>query len=104
MDEWRPIETAPKDGTHIWAYIPRKTIPQQNGKRLKHNCAHQREIWWCDGPVGGPKHTPPQHAIVLAEKHAGYWTASRSGFRPIEGAPTHWMHLPPPPPHTERTG
>ena len=49
MTEWRPIETAPKDGT--WFYACRAGQPHTGTKvAFSHNCGGNPETWW-DGSM-----------------------------------------------------
>ena len=68
---WRPIETAPKDGTAILGYVP--IIP---------------------GP-GDSDATPNGDLIVIWWEARGCWTDDRD--LPALCRPTHWMPLPEPP-------
>ncbi len=68
MSEWQPIESAPKDGTRIIAYMP------------KHAGDIEILLWVSD------------------DKGAGwaYWDNGYGEFSPTEGDdPTHWMPCPP---------
>jgi hypothetical protein len=72
--EWQPIETAPKDGTHILVYFgPGCGIYQ---------------CFWSEEPFG---------------KGIGSWCVTDNKYedRPLrgysEGADSHWMPLPEPP-------
>lgn len=67
--DWQPIETAPKDGTHIIALRP--TDPP-----------HVESMYW---------------ARYEDADRDGDWHWSYDGDSPREGSPTHWMPLPPPP-------
>ncbi len=68
MPEWRPIETAPKDGTHILCYIPETSEP-----------ALMYVLKWDRHPSWG---------LSWLEADGEGWMAC---------APTHWMPLPAPP-------
>lgn len=70
MSEWRPIETAPKDGSALILFDPETEAPQ---------------MWvasWCEfeGDPDGD----------------GYWVDFSAALAEINGA-THWMPLPEPP-------
>ena len=80
--EWRPIEEAPKDGTHVLLAFGQDTVA---------------EGWWDDGfdlephpwkfvDTGGP--APPNGRPSL-----GFINGSRDE----RYGPSHWMPLPPPP-------
>jgi len=80
MNEWQPIETAPKDGTHILL---------SNGESVSHGhwlyvAAYSREIRDMEG------------FYVDQDESDGYdgWIDFVGGMLPD---PTHWMPLPPPP-------
>ncbi len=62
--EWQPIETAPKDGTNILAYIPYGGgfIMQTYWRieKLEHNNRDiSIEYWFCDGGEICPSHWMP---------------------------------------------
>lgn len=69
MSDWKPIDTAPRDGTHVLVFIP---------------LARRIEIAFCHGEM---------------PKRSGFsgW-ATNEGDLTEEAAPTHWMPLPEPPP------
>jgi len=70
--EWRPIETAPKDGTPIIVYMP-----------------------W----EGGMVRTAHYSRRLTEDRYAqNVWCVHWSGSYKSRVAPTHWMPLPPPPP------
>lgn len=72
MREWKPIETAPKDGTPILAW-----------------CVHENAKFCKDPIAEGFKF------MVIA-----YWTTFNKGgwvWHGGNGTFTHWMPLPPPP-------
>jgi hypothetical protein len=74
MDDWQPIETAPKDGTRILAYIPWK---------------------WADGGEG------EQLDVIAWDERATMWF-SPTAPNYVQGCdseclPTHWQPLPDPP-------
>ena len=61
---WQSIETAPKDGTHILAYMPfgGGFIIQTHWKveRIEHNNRKMEiEYWFCDGGEVCPSHWQP---------------------------------------------
>lgn len=66
-DEWQPIETAPKDGTWVWAFWPVQATEYQ-----------QRATRWLKGATDGPFWIDAEDWID--------WTQ-----------PTHWRPLPAPP-------
>lgn len=91
MSEWRPIATAPKDGTAIILYWT----------------SHAYEIGEAGTPhmaVGAWKVNPRINANVVAEYptiSAGYFSNTGEwddyGLALAENAPTHWMPMPKPP-------
>lgn len=72
MDDWQPIETAPRDGRYILGWIPGVGVMHWHG---------------CNGDIVG--------MCWGAEKadNSGYWVCPHY-FKP---EPTHWMPGPPPP-------
>ena len=74
MSEWQPIETAPKDGTHILAY----RLPV--GIRFTNNTNPPTVVHWFDD-----------------SDEPGFYTSvnERAPEHPFN--PTHWMPLPDPP-------
>lgn len=74
MNEWQPIATAPKDGTHILAFIPGgdgypSLIYVLNWRRVPYNTAIHGEWHWVE---------------AAGEEYEWF-------------EPTHWMPLPNPP-------
>lgn len=69
MSEWKPIESAPKDGTSVLGYFP------AGAKYVAR--ADVSPIFW--------------------EKAMELWTNPVSGHFCFHAPPTHWMPLPPPP-------
>jgi len=67
--EWQPIETAPKDGTEIWAY---------NGEQVRMHWI----TWEHEGESGGMWQYADE---ILSDVAPDCWQ------------PTHWMPLPEPP-------
>jgi hypothetical protein len=75
-NEWQPIETAPKDGTHIIGIQPISGIY---------------------GGVTGAFWIPDEQRMFDGAKITikGYWAESR--HHQVVVKPTHWMPLPKPP-------
>ena len=95
--EWRPIESAPKDGTWVWAYAPGVVIPVQKGKRTRKTRDRVFAAHWVSNPADGHGSRLSDHAKELREKHGGFWSGNPNGRRPVANLPTHWQPLPPPP-------
>ena len=74
-DDWRPITTAPKDGSKVLLYYPEGEYDGQ----------------WNDFEG----RSAPLMAVMSADKR-GYWKGYYSGTSP-DGTPTHWAPLPTPP-------
>lgn len=72
MDQWQPIETAPKDGTEIL------TVGTDSAKVIATK-------WLSPGPMLGNYRMP----------NGWYWAGWRGPVGPI--TPTYWQHLPAPP-------
>lgn len=70
-EQWRPIETAPRDGTPLWLVEP--------GESFGLTVAHQYQGMWLHDSFGGDR-----------------WEEVRGGIAPVR-QPTHWMPLPAPP-------
>lgn len=104
MSEWMPIETAPKDGTWIWVFIPGRWVPRTGNKKKKgprKTLSRQVCVRWVDSPTYQPGRELTNHAKELAEKHGGYWSGQSTGQRPTTTLPTHWMPRPDDPPHNQ---
>ena len=84
MSEWQPIETAPKDGTHILAFAyPLAIIPlvccwQQAPEGIRDQCKEWQWKW------------SEADDFFRDDDLFRYWIE-------MEYNPTHWMPLPPPP-------
>jgi hypothetical protein len=82
---WRPIETAPKDGTKI---ILAKIIPASEER--------EAAIWWAC--MGHWRVESPLSGTAGKIRRQAAWTDGMDNL----GDPTHWTPvLPPPPPPTE---
>jgi hypothetical protein len=92
VGEWQPIETAPKDGTHILLYAG---VQEYQGKQTEPRLTygywdvpdHGAYLGDCGGPCRCPEYDEP---------HPPYWFSDDGGFT-TENPPTHWMPLPPAP-------
>lgn len=71
MTEWQPIETAPKDGTSILAFMP------DAAEQFRIMPIEMLDFNDGDGPQ--------------------WWQADVDDGHPLEVTPTHWMPLPQPP-------
>lgn len=72
-DEWKPIETAPKDGTEVLLLW----FDAETGAAPMHRVGfwHSREQAWCDTHrVLNNQHSHPTHWMPLpnAERHQGH--------------------------------
>lgn len=76
---WRPIESAPRDGTKIWAYIP----------RIYSSGLQCLVAWDTDKYAKRPK--PRFRSTDLLYRDADS----------AQQQPTHWQPLPPPPEPTD---
>jgi len=86
MSEWKPIETAPKDGTDIILGAPAQEY-QGNPTEPRSTIGHWATDEECQvyaGDVGECEYVEP------------YWVSWDGGFA-AENPPTHWMPLPKPP-------
>jgi len=80
MSEWRPIKTAPKDGTYVWLWCPSPYYPE--GGRIEKGSFRRDE-----GFSGNKKR------LWLNDKYDEY----SLGYASTPLDPTHWMPLPKPP-------
>lgn len=83
MSEWKPIESAPKDGTHILVFFNR---PHLGVKEVAWDNPHYSEV-------------TPENGIWCVDdnKHGPYPLRGYS-----KGDDTHWMPLPEPPTPNDR--
>jgi len=95
--DWQPIETAPKDGTRIFAFGLAYAELAENGRwftadtdrpREPHMMVIQWKEFWYDREIDNGDGT------YRKEPHlsSAYWSPEPGAFRP-----THWMPLPPDP-------
>lgn len=88
MIEWKPIETAPRDGTDILIYVNIASVP------VVHIAWYRSKTEW----EQSGQYTGGWDSL---EEWEGWWSYIRtSGSQDkLEGfeAPTHWMPLPEPP-------
>lgn len=78
MNTWQPIETAPKDGTHLLLWYP----------------DYHRKVW-----VGHYYSTETFEHGKLKRKSEGWHNGADVMSMMRECKPTHWMPLPPAPNH-----
>lgn len=76
MSEWQPIETAPKDGTAVWAI--------EDGAPHGLTMPHYVVVFW---------------APSARYSARGFWQCAD---RALVAQPTHWMPLPDPPKDAQR--
>lgn len=85
MSEWKPIESAPKDGTRVLLYA--------------RDCGSQSE---CDVQIGYYLGMTYGQLFVNGEEWTGWLSVSTydNGYGDSDNehlSPTHWQSLPPPP-------
>lgn len=61
MDDWQPIDTAPRDGTDVLLNAPHWPLPKVgNYHRIEHTIAATRRFTgWSGGWIGDPTHWKP---------------------------------------------
>ena len=71
MEPWKPITSAPRDGSTVLAYLPAQLDPDRR-----------------------------QDVVAIFWDAACGWSTAYSGAR-LDSEPTYWMPLPPPPGQAE---
>jgi hypothetical protein len=92
--EWQPIETAPRDGTVVFAHVPAYTF--HKGKRHSHIPAKQVLLCWVWAEDVERPSGIAFRAQGLIEKHGGFFAYAGSQ-KAVKGLASHWMPLPEPP-------
>jgi hypothetical protein len=78
---WRPIDSAPRDGTHIWAFTEE---------------SQQREVYWEEKEENSPGQ-PGHEAGWMSNDGNTYPGSFYHGYDDPIDQPTHWQPLPEPP-------
>ncbi|MFZ5783934.1 MAG: DUF551 domain-containing protein [Pseudomonadota bacterium] len=81
MSEWRDIESAPKDGTKIWAFTTEGA---------------QRVVRWTEEQPAGPD-DPGHESGWMSDDGASHPACFFRQRLPATDPPTHWRPLPAPP-------
>lgn len=89
MSAWKPINSAPKDGSPILLWCPEKIDRREEVPGLSANTAIG---FWLEGAWRS----------IEGEESGGSMGSSRTGWMSgswewIEVTPTHWMEMPDPP-------
>ncbi len=110
--KWRPIKTAPKDGTDIILRYPSfgdDTDPDAvcEGRWVTEVNHQAFEKWWFETRlIGAPELKAPEPhwevAYVARIEHYGAWFGETYEPRSYKVEPTHWLPLPPRPRATRR--
>ena len=88
---WKPIETAPKDGTAILLL----SAPYEDivfDEAVNHPARIAIGHWWAEGSSWVPD-GPLREDAVYTLQQTGVWSSGGGWFQPDEV--THWMPLPP---------
>lgn len=86
MSDWQPIDTAPKDGTEVFLYVPGDSLHPTAGRYKT------REYF-------SEEYDDPDY-----QEEGWYWSFGYpSDFHQEVLTPTHWMPLPEPPEEEEPT-
>ena len=80
MNEWQPIETAPKDGTRVLLFGGEQEV----WKSQRDSKAGPMVVGWADGTEYG-------------EQAWRFCTYDSGFYGRLDTQPTHWMPLPEPP-------
>jgi len=64
-DGWMPIETAPKDGTLVWAY----TAEREGLPAFQSACAYHPDAGWCTDELRYVTHWRPMRDVWLPERN-----------------------------------
>lgn len=99
QNDWRPIDTAPKNGTSIMVWVPAKKLPVNNAPSSKWKIFATRciEVRWIVPPADDKSVTIGAYARELEARFGGYWTNDPRCIAPLRGMPTHWRPLLAPP-------
>jgi len=102
VEAWQPIETAPKDGTHILVWFNHDADPYYDGDKLTDYATWAESGDFLSGEGHAIARWFPQHWESVDEYGGGYylpawWFALENDDfeRPVNA--THWMPLPAPP-------
>ena len=91
MSEWRPIETAPKDGTFVLLYVPGERIT------VKHSDGHTSEAGVSEMYAAGRFFDGLDAWEGWGEPRPDCWVDFATDVLFAPDTPTHWAPLPEPP-------